>query len=67
MPSSVIRAFDYRGPSGELVVTFTTGRVYVYSGVTEAEAKRFRAAFAKGVHFNSYIRDRYPCREVSAE
>ena len=67
MPSSVIRAFDYLGPTRELVVTFTTGRVYVYSGVPEAEAQRFRAAFAKGVHFNRDIRDRYQCREVDPE
>jgi len=67
MPSSVIRAFDYVAASSELVVTFTTGRVYVYSGVPAAEAERFRAAFAKGVHFNRYIRDRYLCREVDSE
>jgi len=67
MPSSVIRAFDYLAATRELVVTFTTGRVYVYSGVSEAEAQRFRAAFAKGVHFNRYIRDHYPCREVAPE
>jgi hypothetical protein len=67
MPSSVIRAFDYLVPTSELVVTFTTGRIYVYSGVPEAAAQRFRAAFAKGVHFNRYIRDRYPCREVDPD
>ena len=67
MPSSVIRAFDFLADRGELVVTFTTGRVYVYSGVPEAEAQRFRAAFAKGVHFNRYIRDHYQCREVAPE
>jgi len=67
MPSSVIRAFDYSPATGELVVTFTTGRVYVYSGVPNAAVERFRAAFAKGVHFNRYIRDNYPCREVTPE
>ena len=65
MPSAVIRTFDYRTDSGELVITFTTGRIYVYSGVPEAEAERFRSAFAKGIHFNRFIRDRYPAREVT--
>ena len=67
MPSSVIRAFDYRSDSCELVVTFTTGRVYVYSGVPEEEVQAFCSAFSKGVYFNANIRDHYPYREVTAE
>jgi len=66
MPSSVIRSFDYRPDSRELVVTFTTGRRYLYSDVPEAAVSRFRSAFAKGVHFNRFIRGRYPCRELTA-
>jgi hypothetical protein len=49
------------------VITFTTGRVYAYSGVGEAEAARFRSAFAKGIYFNRFIRERYPAREVTPE
>ena len=67
MPSTVIKRFDYSPERGELVVLFTTGRRYVYSGVPEEEAARFRAAFAKGVHFNRHIRDRYPCRELAGD
>jgi len=48
-------------------VLFVTGRRYVYSGVPEEEAIRFRGAFAKGVHFNRHIRDLYPCREVTPD
>ena len=66
MPSTVIRRFDYRPDSRELVVTFVTGRIYVYSEVPEAEAQAMRAAFAKGVYFNKHIRDRYAAREVNA-
>lgn len=64
MPSAVIKRFDYRPESQELDVLFVTGRRYLYSGVPEEEAQAFRSAFAKGVHFNKYIRDRYPCTEV---
>jgi hypothetical protein len=41
-----------------------TGRRYVYSGVPLEEAEALRGAFAKGVHFNRRIRDRYPYREL---
>ena len=64
MPSTVIRRFDYRPDSRELVVEFVTGRVYVYADVPEEEAQAMRAAFAKGVYFNRNIRDRYACREL---
>lgn len=66
MPSSVIRRFEYFPETRELLVTFTTGRRYLYSNVAEEEARRFRAAFAKGIHFNRHIRDRYACRELEA-
>ena len=46
MPSTVIRRFDYRPDSRELVVEFVTGRVYVYADLPEEEAQAMRAAFA---------------------
>jgi hypothetical protein len=64
MPSSVIRKFDYLPETSELLITFTTGRRYLYSNVPEEEVQRFRAAFSKGVYFNRHIRDRYICREL---
>lgn len=64
MPSTVIKRFEYRPESRELEVLFVTGRRYLYSDVPPEEAEAFRAAFAKGVHFNRYIRDRYACREM---
>ena len=67
MPSSVIRRFAYCPDSGQLWVEFTTGRRYVYSNVPEEVANTFRSAFAKGVYFNTRIRDRYPYREVAHE
>ena len=67
MPSSVIRRFAYCPDSSQLWVEFTTGRRYVYSDVPSEVADTFRSAFAKGVYFNTRIRDRYPYREVSHE
>jgi lysyl-tRNA synthetase class 2 len=64
MPSTVIQRFDYVPERRELVVTFTTGRRYVYEEVPEAVAERFRSAFAKGRFFNARIRDRFACHEI---
>lgn len=67
MPSSVIRRFVYDETAGNLWVEFTTGRRYVYSDVPHEVADAFRCAFAKGVYFNSRIRDRFPHREITHE
>jgi hypothetical protein len=67
MPSSVIRRFAYCPDSSQLWVEFTTGRRYVYSEVPEEVATTFRSAFAKGIYFNTRIRDRFPHREVTHE
>ena len=67
MPSTVIRSFDYRPEQRELLVTFTTGRRYLYLDVPAEEVDALRAAFAKGVYFNLRIRPRYPYRELSPE
>jgi hypothetical protein len=67
MPSSVISRFVYDQNEHELWVEFTTGRRYVYSNVPEEVASAFRSAFAKGVYFNTRIRDRFPHREVNHE
>jgi hypothetical protein len=65
MPSSVIRRFVYDEMQANLWVEFTTGRRYVYSGVPKDVADAFRGAFAKGVYFNTRIRDRFPHREIT--
>ncbi len=67
MPSSVIRRFVYDHAEQALWVEFTSGRRYVYSNVPPETADTFRSAFAKGVYFNTRIRDRFPCREVVHE
>jgi hypothetical protein len=65
MPSTVIRRFAYCPDDEQLWVEFNSGRRYVYSGVPAEVADTFRSAFAKGVYFNTRIRDFYPHREVS--
>ena len=67
MPSTVIQRFDYRPDTRELVITFTTGRRYLYSQVPEEAVDRFRAAFSKGSHFNRHIRDRYRYKELAEQ
>jgi len=67
MPSTVISRFVYDEMQADLWVEFTTGRRYVYSGVPHEVAEALRHAFAKGVYFNSRIRDRFPCREITHE
>jgi hypothetical protein len=66
MPSSVIAKIDYELQHARLTVTFTTGRVYQYFMVPAEEVAAFRAAASKGSFFNTRIRDRYTCREVTA-
>ena len=65
MPSSVIRRFVYDEMEANLWVEFTTDRKYVYSGVPQEVADAFRGAFAKGINFNTRIRDRFRYREMT--
>ena len=67
MPSTVIRRFAYDHGARQLWVEFVTGRRYVYSGVPPQIAEALGSAFAKGVYFNTRIRDRFPHREVAHE
>ncbi len=63
MPSTAIEELHWR--NGELTVTFTTGRIYVYRGVPRDLFDAFAAAPSKGTFFNREIRDRYPYRELT--
>lgn len=67
MPSTVIRRYFYDHSAQELWVEFVTGRRYVYSQVPETVAAALGSAFAKGVYFNTRIRDRFPHREIAHE
>ena len=67
VPSTVIRRFVYDTQRRELWVEFVSGRRYVYEEVPDSVASALRCAFAKGVYFNSRIRDRFKHRDVSHE
>jgi hypothetical protein len=64
MPSTVIARFEYEPGRAELLVTFTTGRRYLYVDVPYDAVERFRSAFSKGSFFNRHIRDHYRFREL---
>jgi hypothetical protein len=65
MPSSVIRRFVYDATERALWIEFVTGRRYVYEEVPEEVAQALGSAFSKGTYFNTRIRDRFECREVT--
>ncbi len=65
MPSTAIRNFDYDEDEQQLVVTFVTGRTYVYEAVPREVYDAFRSASSKGGFFNRFIRDRYRFSEVA--
>jgi hypothetical protein len=67
MPSTVLRRFVYDIDRRELWIEFVTGRRYVYEDVPDTVADALRSAFAKGVYFNTRIRDRFRFREVTHE
>jgi hypothetical protein len=67
MPSTAIRSFRYDPAKRELMVTFITGRRYVYADVPPAVFEAFRSALSKGAYFNREIRDHYAYREVTRE
>lgn len=65
MPSSMIADFDYDAERAQFTVTFVTGRIYRYFLVSPDCIDRFANAQSKGHFFNKFIRDKYPCREVT--
>lgn len=65
MPSSVIANFDYDADRAQLTVTFVSGRVYRYFLVPPDCVARFASTESQGGFFNRYIRDKYPCRELT--
>jgi KTSC domain-containing protein len=59
MPSTVIAKIEYDEPSQELIITFVSGRKYVYQAVPPDIYDRFARARVKGTFFNDHIRDCY--------
>jgi hypothetical protein len=66
MPSNAVDDIEYDSGRERLTVTFVSGRIYEYVDVPSEVAASFQSAFAKGTFFNTYIRDRYDFRELTA-
>lgn len=57
--STAILRVEYDELSQELVVIFTSGRLYTYYDVPRDVYQRFVNAPSKGQFFNAHIKDRY--------
>lgn len=57
--STAITHVDYDGRARCLFVTFVTGRVYVYGGVSSKVYEALLDAPSKGEFFNREIKDQY--------
>jgi hypothetical protein len=55
--STVIRRYQYPPGHRELLVTFQSGRSYVYHDVPAETWAALKQAFSKGAFFNANIRD----------
>jgi KTSC domain-containing protein len=62
--SSAILFVDYNEARNTLLVTFSSGRDYIYLDVPEELYRAFLAAPSPGQFFNLEIRDHYRYREV---
>ena len=62
--SSLIQRAIYDGDKQTLAVTFTTGRTYLYFGITADLYSEFATAPSQGQFFNWRIRDQYEYREL---
>lgn len=59
MPSTVIAKIEYDDLCQELIVTFVSGKKYVYQRVPHAIHILFVSSRSKGAFFNDHIRDQY--------
>ncbi|MES1201621.1 MAG: KTSC domain-containing protein [Pseudomonadota bacterium] len=64
MPSSALQRYLYDAATSELIVTFPSGKSYVYEDVPADVYAALCAAESKGGYFNAHIRDEYYMREM---
>lgn len=64
MPSTAIKSIIYDPAARRMLVTFVTGRRYIYENVPPDVHAAFQLAPSKGGFFNEEIRDRYAFHEV---
>lgn len=65
--SSVIDGAWYLPERRELDLLLVSGRRYRYSHVPAEVARGFVSAPSKGRYYNSWIRNRFPCRELGGQ
>ena len=63
--STSLVSIGYDAASAELEVEFSSGRIYVYTGVPESAHAWLMRSPGKGGLFNRMIRDAYPFRDVT--
>ncbi|WP_211284420.1 KTSC domain-containing protein, partial [Amycolatopsis azurea] len=63
--STNIASIGYDPQTRTLEIEFHNGRVYQYSGVSEATATALLNAASHGQHFNLYVKDRYTTRRIA--
>ncbi len=64
MRSSALQRYLYDAEKSELIVTFPSGKSYVYEDVPADVYAALCAAESKGRFFNAHIRDDYYMREM---
>lgn len=62
-PSSAIHSVLWLPPHW-LEVTFRSGDIHRYEGVSQLEAARLQAAPSKGSYFNTHIKGKYRSRKI---
>jgi hypothetical protein len=63
--STNLASVGYDPISRVLEIAFHSGGVYRYSNVPESIYQGLLRANSKGTYFNSYIKDRYSCHQIS--
>jgi len=65
MPSTVIRSHTYCEEAEILQISFVSGKIYRYFGVSKVQYEEFRKAFSKGTYFNKYIKPFHSFKELT--
>ena len=63
--SSEIKSVGYEENTGTLEVEFLDGSIHQYHNVPRIAHLALMTARAKGLHFNSYIRDKFPSDKIA--
>ena len=65
--TTTVREFAYESSRRELLVTFSSGKRYVYDNVPPEVVEAFKASAAKPPFFDREIRERFPHRQFDEQ